>query len=156
MSMTSTGCETSVWPSPASGSGRRSGCWHELLHALLGEGGFEHLLPAGHLRVPAQKRTAFAFGHASPDPELDPVVESVSQTLIPDRAAATDALRDVLLRSLHKQCIRITVPARRQAWPIGNHPHWWTVAPRFCLSPGTSGAHASRPVWPASNADAGS
>ena len=75
--------------------------------------GLEHPPPARHLRVPAQQRAAFPLGHAAPHPELDPVVERVGQALVPDRAAAADPLRHVLLGALHKQRVRIPVPARR-------------------------------------------
>src|SRR2546423_5121715 len=91
--------------------------------AVLDQYRLEHLPPARHLRMPAQQGPPLAFGHATPHPELDPVVERVRQALVPHRAAATDPLRDVLLRALDEERIRIPVPARRHAGPVSNHPH---------------------------------
>ena len=90
---------------------------------LVAQRGFEHLAPARHLRVPPQQRAPLALGHATPDTELDAVVERVGQALVPHRAATADSLRDVLLGALHEQRVRVSVLACRQSRPVSDHAH---------------------------------
>src|SRR5688500_15946751 len=106
--MTSTGCGQSVlhWPEQASSDESAGGDEH-LVGALLPQCGFEHLPPARHVRMPAQQCAPLPLGHASPDAELDPVVQSVGQALVADRAAAADPLRHVLLGALYEQRVRV-------------------------------------------------
>src|SRR5439155_21213034 len=59
----------------------------------------------------------------APHPELDAVVQRVGQAFVPHRAAPADPLRHVLLSTLHEQRVRVPVPARRHAGPVGHHPH---------------------------------
>src|SRR5256885_11262620 len=106
--------------------------------AVLDQYRLEHLPPARHLRMPAQQSPPLAFGHATPHPELDPVVERVCQALVPHRTAATDPLRDVLLRALDEERVRIPVPARRHAGPVSNHPHLY-LSPLCCIPPNRYG-----------------
>jgi anion-transporting ArsA/GET3 family ATPase len=104
-----------------SGSAGRNQLLGVLLVAVHGR--FEHLAPAGHLRMTAQQRTALALGHASPDPELDPVVEGVRQALVPHWTAAADPLRHVLLGTLDEQSVRVAIATRGDAGPVDDHAH---------------------------------
>src|SRR3954471_20874987 len=78
------------------------------------------------MRVAAQQGTPLPFRHASPDTELDPVVQGIGEALIANRAAAADPLRHVLLGALHEQCVRGATMTRRHAGPIADHPHLYT------------------------------
>src|SRR6266702_2689014 len=53
---------------------------------ILGTGIFEQLAPRSHVRPPAQQRAALPLGHASPDSELDAVVERIGEALSADGA----------------------------------------------------------------------
>src|SRR5689334_1834796 len=114
MCMTSTGCGrsgTRLSDSVGNSAGRHEFLGSVLLIAV--HRGFEHLAPAGHLRVAAQQRPPFALRHAAPDPELDTVVEGIGKALVPNRAAAADPLRHVLFGALHEERVRVAIATCR-------------------------------------------
>src|SRR3954454_11368538 len=78
------------------------------------------------MRMTAQQSPPLPFRHASPDAELDPVVQGVGEALVADRAAAADPFRHVLLGALHEQRVRIATLTRRHAGPVADHPHLYT------------------------------
>src|SRR5262249_61081479 len=82
----------------------------------------EQLAPGGHVGAAAEQGTALAFGHAAPNPELDPVVEGVREALGTDDAATADQLGPVLRRPLNKQLVRIRLLARGAGSPVSD-PH---------------------------------
>ena len=86
--------------------------------------------PGGHLDFgeSPEQCAALPFGHAAPDPELDPVIEGVGKALGTDRASPADQLRPVLGRSLHEQRIGVRISAGRTGGPIRN-PHVSTPLP---------------------------
>ena len=59
------------------------------------------------MRAPTQQRTTLALGHATPDPELNIVVERVSEALGADGAAQADGFHSILRSPLHAQCVGI-------------------------------------------------
>src|SRR5689334_21883202 len=160
MSMTSTGCGrsgTRLSDSVGNSIHRTSAGWNELVGAVLLVAihhGFEHLAPAGHLRVTAQQRPPFALRNAAPHPEVDAVVEGIGQALVPNRAAAANSLRHVLLGALHEERIRVAIATCRHTRPVDDHAHISTsplglppgpfavVAPFVC--PQTTSPHGIR------------
>src|SRR6187431_2643630 len=132
--MTSTGCGQSVLRCPDRIS---AGGDEHLVGTLLPERGFEHLPPTRHVRVPAQQSPPLPLGHASPDTEFDPVVQSVGQAFVADRAAAADPLRHVLLGALHEQRVRVATLTCRLAGPVADHSHLST-SPLASPTPGDS------------------
>src|SRR5690606_3474631 len=108
---------------PAPGSARDELALVGIDRALvLGLGGFQQVTPRAHIRTPPQQSTPLPLGHATPDTELDPVVQSVRQALGPYRASTADELGSVLRRPLHEQGIRIRVTAGGAGGPIRD-PH---------------------------------
>src|SRR3954468_16044011 len=67
----------------------------------------EQLPPGADVGTAAQEGPALALGHATPDAELDAVVQCVGQALGPDRAAHADRLRPVLRRAGDEQVVRV-------------------------------------------------
>ena len=59
------------------------------------------------MRAPTQQRTTLTLGHPAPDPELDIVVECVSEALGADGAAQADGFHSILRSPLHEQCVGI-------------------------------------------------
>src|SRR3954466_10298163 len=78
------------------------------------------------MRVTTQQGAPFPFRHASPDAELDPVVQGIGEAFVAHRAAAADPLRHVLLGALHEQRVRVATLTRRHAGPVADHPHLYT------------------------------
>src|SRR4051795_5176089 len=93
------------------------------------------------MRMTTQQGSPLPFRHASPDAELDPVVQGVGEAFVADRAAAADPLRHVLLGALHEQCVRVATLTRRHAGPVADHPHLYTSP--LALPPLTSAPHMS-------------
>src|ERR1700754_2692540 len=91
------------------------------------------------MRVAAQQRSPLSFRHASPDAELDPVVQGVGEAFVAYRAAAADPLRHVLLGALHEKRVRVATLTRRHAGPVADHPHLYTSP--LALPPGRPPAH---------------
>src|SRR5215471_10132493 len=91
--------------------------------ALVGVPGvLKQFAPGGHVGTAAKQGPALAFGHAAPDTELDPVVESVREALGTDDAATADQLGPVLRRPLNEQFVRVRFLARGAGGPVSD-PH---------------------------------
>src|SRR5690606_24071106 len=73
----------------------------------------EQVTPGSDVGPTPEQCAALPFGHAAPDPELDPVIEGVGKALGTDRASPADQLRPVLGRSLHEQRIGVRISAGR-------------------------------------------
>ncbi len=78
----------------------------------------KQLPPRCDVRSPAQKRSAFPFGHTAPDPELHSVVKGVSEALGADEASKTPGLHPVLCRSLDEEVVRVQVATGRVRGPV--------------------------------------
>lgn len=65
----------------------------------------------------AQQRSALTFGHASPDPELNAIVECICTTLELDWAMTADRRSLALGGSTDEQLVRIDLAA-----PCPGHP----------------------------------
>src|SRR5690606_41715932 len=103
-------------------------CLASTVHVLadvlvLGASRLEKCTPGSDIRAASKQCPALALGHASPDPELDPVVEGVCQTFGTDRTSEADSLGAVLRGPLSEELIWVRAPARRLARPIGNPRH---------------------------------
>ena len=89
---------------------------------VLVTGALQQLAPRRHVGAAAEQRPALALGHATPDAELDAVVQRIGQALGADSAAAADQLGPVLRRALNEELVRISSLARGAGGPVRD-PH---------------------------------
>src|ERR1022692_1734947 len=82
----------------------------------------QQIAPGVDVGPTAQQRPPLALGHAAPDPEFDPVVKGVRQTLGADGAAPADQFGPVLRRALNEELVRVRSLARSTSGPIRD-PH---------------------------------
>jgi hypothetical protein len=73
--------------------------------------GGEEVSPGDHLGVLLQQSATLALGHATPDTELDAVVEGVGATLLDHRAVAADHGRLALCGAANEEFIGIGLAA---------------------------------------------
>lgn len=64
-----------------------------------------------------EQRAALSFGHATPDAELNPVVQGIGTTLRDHRAVPTDHRGLALSRATDKQLIRISGATQALGYP---------------------------------------
>src|SRR3954447_3491039 len=81
-------------------------------------GVLEQLLPRRDVRPAAQQRPALALGHATPDPELNAVVQRIGEALRAYDAAEATSLDAVLRRTLDEEVVRVGVPAGAESGPV--------------------------------------
>src|SRR5690625_4041486 len=79
------------------------------------------LPPRFHARRSAQQRSPLPFRHASPDSELNPIVERIDEALQADGARETDLPRLALRRAPDEQFVRILPSARCLSRPTLIH-----------------------------------
>jgi hypothetical protein len=71
----------------------------------------EELGPGNHFRVLFEQRAALPFGHATPHPELDPVVQGVGPALEDHWTMAADYRGFALGGTSHEQFVGIGLAA---------------------------------------------
>ena len=67
----------------------------------------QQVTPRGDIRTTAEKCAALTLGHATPDAELDAVVESIGKAVGAYHAAGANGLGPVLGGSLHEKGVRV-------------------------------------------------
>ena len=67
----------------------------------------EQVAPRGDIRATAEKGATLTLGHATPDAELDAVVESIGKAVGANHAAGANGLGPVLGGSLHEKGVRV-------------------------------------------------
>ncbi len=86
--------------------------------AMLGTRIREQLAPGLDVRSPSQKCPALPFGHAAPHPELDSIVEGVSEALGANDASEAPGLHPVLSCTLDEEVVRVQVATGRVRGPV--------------------------------------
>ncbi len=80
----------------------------------------------------AQQRPTLAFGHPSPDSELDTIVEGIRAAFELNRAMPTDRCRLTLRCPPHEQLVRIYFPASGPGHPCQSCFVFYGRSCRFC------------------------
>jgi len=89
----------------------------------------------------AQQRSALTFGHASPDPELNVIVECICTTFELDWAMTADRRSLALGGSADKELVRIDLTAPRLGHPGQSCFVLYRRSCRFCHYDPLSEAH---------------
>ena len=79
--------------------------------------GGEEVGPGNHLGVLLEQGAALAFGHATPDTELDAVIQSIGATFENHRAMPADNGGLALRRTTYEEFIGIGLAASRLGYP---------------------------------------
>ena len=75
------------------------------------------------MRAPSQQGTSLALGHATPDPELDVIVEGIGEALGAYGATQANGLHSVLRSTLNEQCVGIRRATGRLGGPVVVQAH---------------------------------